>query len=130
VRTDDGSVAVGAGGKHVVHAPGRGARAAERPASADAFYLLAPAPPSATPRRELLTGPAAVLALVGHLRLGALLGGAERARLMATLGEITRAAPVYALHVPRDFAVLPAVVEQLIAWHGGARPPARTPASA
>ncbi|HWA14782.1 MAG TPA: hypothetical protein VG817_00005, partial [Gemmatimonadales bacterium] len=57
------------------------------------------------------------LALVGHGKLTPLLGKEESAVTLQRATAIARKVPVYALSIVRDFARLPAVVEQLLAWH-------------
>lgn len=115
--SDAAGASVGPGGKLVLHRLPPGITACGHPVACGAFYLIAPAAPDAPVRRERLTGAAAVLALAGHTRLGALLCGEERARLLERVAELARCAPVYVLHVPRALARLPEVTTRLAAWH-------------
>jgi hypothetical protein len=84
-----------------------------------AVYTLTPAAadsPDAV-RREAFEGPEATIALIQYQKLGALLGGADAARVFELAAELASRVPVYRLHIARDLARLPMVAEALVRWH-------------
>lgn len=86
----------------------------------EAIYTLLPAA-SASPeavRRDALDGPNATVSLIQYQKLGALLGGADAARVFEYAATIASSIPVYALHVVRDLERLAEVTGSLAAWHG------------
>lgn len=85
-----------------------------------ALYLLAPRPAEpAAPAvlRTQLSTVEAVLVLLGHTKLGALLGPTERLRLFQKVADLAEAVPVYRLEVQRDFSRLDEVVRTVAGWH-------------
>jgi hypothetical protein len=86
-----------------------------------AVYLLAPQPPAAPDgavERRQLPPLEAALSLVGHAKIGVLLGARGGARLLAWAVEVARAVPVFRLRFPRDYDRLDGVVASLQEWHG------------
>jgi len=65
----------------------------------------------------------AALSLVGHAKIGALLGKSEAPRVFDRAVRVASRVAVYRLDLPRDFERLGDVVTRLIAWHGGAAAP-------
>lgn len=64
---------------------------------------------------------AAAVALATHTKVPApLLGAAGGGRQLLRAAALVRTTPVYRLEIVRDFARLPEVVGQLLAWHGAA----------
>lgn len=92
-----------------------------------ALYLLAPVmsnPGGEAVVRAPLSSVESALALVGHAKIGAILGGSERQVLFRRAVELAGTVPVYRLSIARDFDRLPEVVNQLFTWHtarGGSR---------
>lgn len=84
-----------------------------------AAYVLSPFAddPSREIRRERLSTPEAALALLGHTKIGALLGQDWRATVLRQLAELAALLPVYRLEIPRDYDRLNSVAETLWAWH-------------
>ncbi len=83
-----------------------------------AIYLLAPnADPTAPVSRELLPKRSASIALIGHLKLGELLGGITAMQLLPTLEGLLDTTSVYVLKVPRDLERLPELGKSLFGWH-------------
>lgn len=87
-----------------------------------AIYVLVPAPPAdARVRRVRLSGAEAAIALAQQKKLAdALIGYGDAASRLPRAAALAATVPVYELHVPRDFAALPGVVERITGWHGGA----------
>ncbi|MGH7665412.1 MAG: hypothetical protein ACRENI_14160 [Gemmatimonadaceae bacterium] len=88
-----------------------------------AVYVLEPVAPeeaTAPVRRSSIAPVAAAVALSHHAKLPDPLVGyqAAGARLRAAVA-VAATVPVYALHVARDFVLLPAAVEQIFDWHCG-----------
>lgn len=86
-----------------------------------ALYLLDPVAShedGAAVRRLRLSPIHSAVALMGHTKLGPLLGGSESPQVLARAVAITARVPVHRLSVTRDFERLPEVVEQLLEWHG------------
>ena len=82
-------------------------------------YLLQPVKPAADrpPVQRFALDPVrAAVSLVGHSKLGALLGKSETPNVLDRAVAIANAAPVYRLEVMRDFDLLPTVAEALLAW--------------
>lgn len=92
---------------------------ADREAPLAAVYLLRPVPAANgnRPERVRLDPRTAVLALVGQSKIGRLLGVRAMPELLRRMQEMAASVPVYTLTVPRDFGLLPRVVERLEAWH-------------
>jgi len=96
-----------------------------------AVYLLTPVASNggdAVVRTPLAPVPSAI-ALVRHAKLGALLGKSESAVVLDRAVSLASVAPVYALHVVRDFDRMHEVVAQLMEWHGCPMPAARAGAA-
>jgi hypothetical protein len=94
-----------------------------------ALYLLesVPAGSIAQPaERQRILGPAAVFGLLAQTKIGSLLGGSQSAAVFDAVVALAEGAEVYSLRVTRDYALLPAVVEQLAAWHAGVGAPELT----
>ncbi len=93
---------------------------AREPVPVSALYLLAPNRGTGpVAQREALAPVPAAAALVGHTKIGALLGKSEAPVVFDRAVRIASRVPVYRLDLVRDFAQLSAVVTQLIAWHRG-----------
>ncbi|MCG8469488.1 MAG: hypothetical protein MJB57_14990 [Gemmatimonadetes bacterium] len=84
------------------------------------LYLLAPFDPAARsePRRVRLDGMTGALALVGHSKIGGLLGPAHQIEGLDRACALADHVPVYRLEVPRDLDRLPALVDAVFRWHG------------
>jgi hypothetical protein len=93
----------------------------KRPTPFAAAYLLQPGPGGRglRPERAPVSPRDAVLSLVAHAKIGALLQPAESGLLLRTAHAIARSIPVYALTVPRDWEQLPEVVRAIQGWHAG-----------
>jgi len=86
-----------------------------------ALYLLAPVaanPGGEAVVRSRLSPVESALALVGHAKIGALLGGSERQVLFKRAVELAGVVPVYRLSIARDFERLSEVAGQIAEWHG------------
>ena len=118
---------VDAGEKHLVHEFPAELLMTERSPLA-ACYLLAPsagdAPAGPPAVRTRLGDMPSALVLVRQATLGALLGGREAAVVFDRAVALAKAVPVYRLDVAPGLDRVPAIVEQLLAWHGTARTPA------
>ncbi len=87
----------------------------------DAVYLLTPATGFADGRvvdRRPLPGATAAVSVVGHAKIAQMLGSWGAQTLLEQAALLTGMVPVYRLAVARDLDALPAVVDQLGAWHG------------
>lgn len=87
----------------------------------DAVYLLVPAKSLTDGRvvdRQPLPGTAAAVSIVGHAKIAEMLGSWGARTLLEQAANLTSRVPVYRLAVVRDLDALPAVVDQLGAWHG------------
>ncbi len=87
----------------------------------DAVYLLTPATGFADGRvvdRRPLPGATAAVSVVGHAKIAQMLGSWGAQTLLEQAALLTGKVPVYRLAVARDLDALPAVVDQLGAWHG------------
>ena len=94
---------------------------AREPVPVSAIYLLAPnLGTGPVAQRESLAPVPAAAALVGHAKIGALLGRSEAPVVLDRAVRIASRVPVYRLDLARDFARLSAVVMQLTEWHRGA----------
>ena len=94
---------------------------AREPVPVSAIYLLAPnLGTGPVAERESLAPVPAAAALVGHAKIGALLGRSEAPVVLDRAVRIASRVPVYRLDLARDFARLSAVVMQLTEWHRGA----------
>lgn len=101
-----------------------GTRLSPKPMTLDAVYVLDPqVPTDGEPpvQRVRLGAGAAAVALSHHTKLPDSLVGlrAAGARLRTAVG-LASTVPVYSLRIARSFALLPAAIEQLGAWHGDA----------
>jgi hypothetical protein len=111
--------APGLGGKlnvRTVESPGTARREA---VPLEAVYFLRPVDPEVGrgPQRTLLSGRAAALALVGMVKNGELLGGAEQVKLFEMAAELAAAVPCYDLMVPRSLEDLPRSAGAIRSWH-------------
>jgi len=97
-----------------------------------AVYLLRPVQSlsdgAAVQRTSVAAVPAAI-AIVGQLKVGAALGGAEAVVSFDRAVAVAQSVPVYTLRVVRDFARMPEVVEQIFEWHGQSAPSVETSAA-
>jgi hypothetical protein len=92
-----------------------------------AVYLLKPVAPLAggeAVRRARVAAVPAAMSIVTQLKVGAVLGGEESARSFDRAVRVAESVPVFSLEVVRDFARMPDVVAQLLAWHGAPSPAA------
>ncbi len=86
----------------------------------EAVYLLTPAAAGGNDiavRRRVLAADRSVLSLIGHAKLGSLLGGSELPVLFERAAGLAARVPVYRLEVAREFGRLSEVVAQLFDWH-------------
>jgi len=93
---------------------------AREPAPLAADYLLAPQDPGAIvsiANRVRVGAVPAALSLIGHAKIGALLGGSEAGQVFDAAVRLAARVPVYRLEFPRDFQSIQAVVAQLGEWH-------------
>jgi hypothetical protein len=115
----DTSSTRGVDGKHVVSDLAEQHRMLA-PAPLSVIYLLSPIPArdgDAPVRRTLVPTAAAVMSLVRHAKIGALLGKREAAILLDRAVAVARNVPVYTLHLARDLDGLADVVSALTEWH-------------
>ena len=102
-------------------------RNADSPAPLAAVYLLAPVSATAAVgvRRVRLSAVEGALAMLGHAKVGNLLGVERRAELLQLTGDLADRVPVYRLEIPRDFERLPELTAALCGWHppDGSSPP-------
>ena len=101
-------------------------RLASRPEPLSAIYLLAPHEGnghSPAVRRTPVPPVAAALALIGHAKIGALLGKFEARRIFDRAVRVASGTPVYRLDLPRDFEHIDEVAAQLFEWHDGCAAP-------
>jgi hypothetical protein len=102
-----------------------------RPVPLSAIYLLAPhegQENGPAVRRTPVAAVPAVLSLVGHAKIGALLGKSEAPLVFERAARVASRVPVYRLAFARDFERIGDVVAQLTEWHDGAADrEARTP---
>mgnify|MGYP000205517968 CR=1 FL=1 len=106
-------------GKFLVGAPRSVAR---EPVPLKAIYLLAPVRWISEERavaRVPLAKPTALAALVGHTKIGAMLGPQAAPELLRRAAAVSQRVPVERLLVVREVDALPAVVAQILDWHGG-----------
>lgn len=106
-------------GKFLVGAPRSVARES---VPLKAIYLLAPVRWISDERsvaRVPLAKPAALAALVGHTKIGAMLGPQAAPELLRRAAAVSQQVPVERLLIVRDVEVLPAVIAQILEWHGG-----------
>ncbi len=106
-------------GKFVVSAQGQ---VTQDPVPLRVVYLLGPVRWISGERpvaRAPLTPPAALAALVGHTKGGAMLGTAAAPEQLKRSQTLCKQVPVERLLVVRDLPTLPEVVNQLLRWHGG-----------
>jgi len=86
-----------------------------------AVYVLAPASGVGTEAvRRRAVGPAATMALLRESKLGPLLGGSEAAVMLGSAARVAEGVPVWQLEYARSWTSLEALVERIVAWHGGA----------
>lgn len=108
-------------GKYVVPATSA-MRLAREPRPLRAIYLLSPLQGIADGRlvaRDSLPAASALAAVMGHTKVGGMLGKAEAPRLLQRVASVVRRIPVQRLLVVRDVPALSAVAEQVLDWHGG-----------
>ena len=67
--------------------------------------------------RSQLTTTAATMTLVGHMKVGALLGTTGAPTVLERAAVVARNVPVYTLKVVRNIERLDEVVEAIFAWH-------------
>lgn len=109
-------------GKHVVTDVGQ-ERVFARPIGLAALYLIAPVEPhGGTAERAPFPPALSAIGIVGHVKIGRMLGPAEAPTMLARAAAIVRRVPVYQLHVPRDLAILPATAATILGWHGEPTP--------
>jgi hypothetical protein len=85
-----------------------------------AVYLLSPVVANeggAAVVRTRLSATHSVFSLLGHSKLGSLLGGSESRVLLERAAALAARVPVYRLSVTRDFERLPEVTARLLEWH-------------
>lgn len=92
-------------------------RIASEPVPLRALYLLGPDGPALT-RRELQATHAAI-AVVGHVKIGRMLGADATAVMLSRTAAIVAHVPVFHLAMPRDLAQLDACASDVLSWHGG-----------
>lgn len=92
-------------------------RLAHTPAPLRALYLLDPGA-SALTRSPLHTMHAAV-AVMGHVKIGRMLGPDAAAVMLERTAGVVGAVPVHRLTMPRDLAQLAACAGTILDWHGG-----------
>ncbi len=83
-----------------------------------ALYLLDGG--GATLERQRLLPVHAAAALVGHVKVGRMLGSAAAREMLARAAAIVAQVPVRRLAIPRDLAALPGHAATVLDWHGGA----------
>ena len=92
----------------------------------DAVYVLAPVGPGAVigaAQRERIPGVAGAIMLARHTKLpGSLVGLRAAGAQLAAAATVMATVPLYSLRVVRDFACLPALVQQILDWHQEKRP--------
>ncbi len=96
------------------------------PVPLSAIYLLAPREGNgngSVVRRAPVAPVPAALSLVGHAKIGALLGKSEAPKVFARAVRVASRVPVYRLDVPRDFERVGDVVTHLTMWQDGATDP-------
>lgn len=109
-------------GKHVITAVGR-ERASARALPLAALYLLAPVEPDGDGvDRVALPAALAAISIVGHVKIGAMLGPHAAPEMLARASRIAARVPVHELRTPRDLASLPAVAHTILEWHGAPLP--------
>ena len=86
-----------------------------------AVYLLDPVlPGTASVTREALSPMLAAISLVGHVKIGRMLGPAAAGAMLERAALITHGVPTFRLRAPRDLERLPDTARAVLAWHGGA----------
>ena len=91
-----------------------------------AIYLLVPRQGNGNGpvvHRAPVAAVPAALSLVGHAKIGALLGKSEAPLVFDRAVRVASRAAVYRLDLPRDFERIGYVVSQLAMWHDGAADP-------
>jgi hypothetical protein len=117
----------GIDGKHIVDRLPKH-MVASAPARLIALYMLSPSPngngaPAVS--RSRLSSRRAVLELLRHAKIGALLGGSEAPTVFQQAASIAAAVPAYELEIARDLHRLPDAVAMIASWHGGFFGPSR-----
>lgn len=85
-----------------------------------ALYCLRSVPPDGRRiDRHRLAPFAATMRLVSQSKIAEMLGPSFAGDILARVAAISATVPVYELDIPRDLALLPAVTEQIRAWHAG-----------
>jgi hypothetical protein len=108
------------GDKHLVQPTRILSGTGSDPIPLSAIYLLAPVAPGhsqAAAQRSRLPAMEATMALIGQMKLGALLGRSESGRVLRFCAELADRVPVYRLEIIRDFGQLDAVVASIAGWH-------------
>lgn len=116
---DNMSVRIGIDGKRVVRPDNPDNLLSDR-TPLSAIYVLSPMsnlPDGTSASRTRLSSVPAAISLVGHMKVGALLGPTAAAMLVARAGSIVEKVPVYRLQVVRDIERLDQVVETIFDWH-------------
>jgi hypothetical protein len=87
----------------------------------EAVYVLEPMSASETElpvRRTRLPAAAATIALAHHTKLpDSLVGYQAAGKRLGGAATVASSVPIYTLQIARSFALLPAVVDGLFAWH-------------
>lgn len=118
-------------GEPVPESPGRDGKVFLPPFPADrvlnrasilsALYFLEPTKPgpeAEATERTRLPSVLATIRLLGHAKIGAMLGPSFARALMDDAGAVASHVPVFDLRVVRDLHRLPSVVDRLVGWHG------------
>jgi hypothetical protein len=91
-----------------------------RPEPLRAIYLLDPVLPAPGRRaaRGRLSEMMSAVGVVGHTKIGRMLGPAAAPEMLDRAARIVREVPAYRLETARDLALLPAVAQDILSWHG------------
>ncbi|MEW5918316.1 MAG: hypothetical protein AB1762_18075, partial [Gemmatimonadota bacterium] len=93
---------------------------ASGPAPLVATYVLSPTPNgngSSAVSRSRLSSRQAILELLRHAKIAALLGGSEAPLVFQQAACIASTVPAYHLEIARDLRRLPEVVATIASWH-------------
>jgi hypothetical protein len=94
------------------------AQTMSRHAPLAAIYLIDPVEGAGGVTRTALPAMLAAVGVVAHVKIGRMLGPAAAGPMLERAALITRGAPVFRLHAPRDLAQLPATAATILGWHG------------
>lgn len=109
-------------GKHVITELGR-ERLFARPMALSALYLLVPVEPDGEGVDRVAIAPMqAAISVVGHVKVGGLLGRSGARAMLERAVRVTTRTPVFQLRVPRDLAALPGLARTILSWHGEPAP--------